>query len=189
MANREQDARNNWPYWSKKRSFTLMEGMMLEIGVLPTREPDAPNGKQKLAEEFLRVCSDHLELMYASLRVDEKCGKEWEAATEDEAASKIISRELFDKHWIECKLPRGNKFPTRKVAEYEESIHPTIRANMLKMIIAMAIKGYSYDPDKKRSDVIIEIEKDMDGLGLKLGDDTIRKLLKEASEFLPINTK
>jgi hypothetical protein len=61
---------------------------------------------------------------------------------------------------------------------------PIERQNMLKTIYAMAIKGYSYNPDDKRSTVIAEIVSDLSLVGLPVSDDTIRRYLKEARENL-----
>jgi hypothetical protein len=57
--------------------------------------------------------------------------------------------------------------------------------SLLKLIIGMAVVGYSYDPHAGRSGRIKEIEDDLLRLGLSLSDDTIRKHLRTASELLP----
>jgi hypothetical protein len=58
------------------------------------------------------------------------------------------------------------------------------RQNMLKAIYGMAVKGYSYKPDDKRSTVVTEIVGDLALVGLPISDDTIRRYLKEARENL-----
>ena len=58
------------------------------------------------------------------------------------------------------------------------------RQNMLKAIYGMAKKGYSYNPDDKRSTVVTEIVGDLALVGLPISDDTIRRYLKEARENL-----
>lgn len=178
------DNREEWEYWSKKRSFTLMEGMMLEFSVLPHREPNTPSDKQKLVEAFI-ICSEQLELMYSSLRVDKEHGKEWEVVTNDEAASKIISRELFDKHWNICKLPRGNKFSKKKVEDNNLSLKE--RNSLLKLVIAMAMKKYGYNPSKRTSATSL-IKNALSEIGLSLDEETILKFLREGAELLPSET-
>jgi hypothetical protein len=59
------------------------------------------------------------------------------------------------------------------------------RESVLKLIIGMAVKGYTYDPAAKRTETISEITSDLAELGLSLTDDTVRKWLKEAAELLP----
>ena len=56
------------------------------------------------------------------------------------------------------------------------------RNNMLKIIHAMAVKGYSYDPAAQKSKIPGEIESDMNLLGLDLSAASIRKYLKEAAQ-------
>lgn len=58
------------------------------------------------------------------------------------------------------------------------------RQNMLKAIYVMAMKGYGYKPDDKRSTVIADIVNDLSLEGLPVSDDTIRRYLKEAREHL-----
>ena len=62
----------------------------------------------------------------------------------------------------------------------EKSLHPTERATVLKIIIAMAIDGYGYQVADNKSPVPGELEKIIGGLGMSVTDDTIRKYLQEA---------
>lgn len=87
---------------------------------------------------------------------------------------------------------------TKALREFEESISekpmeipakdieesPKAVASLLKMVIAMAIKGYSYDPKAKKSSKISEIVNDAEELGLMINADTVRKWLKEGAELL-----
>jgi hypothetical protein len=57
--------------------------------------------------------------------------------------------------------------------------------SLRKLVIGMAIKGYSYDPNAKRSDKIAEVVDDLERLGIPLHRDTVRKFLKEAADLLP----
>lgn len=59
------------------------------------------------------------------------------------------------------------------------------RESLLKLVIGMAIKGYTYDPKAGRSVTPREIASDLEQLGLSLDEDTIRKYLNEAKELLP----
>jgi hypothetical protein len=57
---------------------------------------------------------------------------------------------------------------------------PIERQNMLKVIFGMAVVGYSYKPEDKRSKVIPEIVSDLERQGFSVSDDTVRRFLKEA---------
>lgn len=57
--------------------------------------------------------------------------------------------------------------------------------SLLKMVMAMAIKGYNYDPSASRSAVPSEIVSDADAVGYSIEADTVRKWLKEGVQRLP----
>lgn len=59
------------------------------------------------------------------------------------------------------------------------------RESLLKLIIGMAIRGYSYNPKAGRSPVVKEIASDLAMIGIPLDEDTVRKYLVEARELLP----
>lgn len=61
---------------------------------------------------------------------------------------------------------------------------PQERETLLKLIAAMACEQYRYNPDDKRSDVTSNVKDDLERVGLSMDDKTIRKWLKEASDFV-----
>lgn len=72
----------------------------------------------------------------------------------------------------------------RSNAADDKPLDPRERSTMLKMIIAMAIEGYRYDPKAERSAIPSEIESDMNLLGIGINLETIRKHLKSGSALL-----
>ncbi|MHB8165291.1 MAG: hypothetical protein ACYDDT_00710 [Sulfuricella sp.] len=85
---------------------------------------------------------------------------------------------------------------TDALRKFEETINDTPtnmnkplttseRDSLLKLVIGMAMKGYSYDPNAKKNSAVADIAADLALLGLPLGDDTIRKYLKQGNEQLP----
>jgi hypothetical protein len=58
------------------------------------------------------------------------------------------------------------------------------RDSLLKLVIGMAVKGYSFQPRVARSPAFSEIADDLDRLGIGLDVDTVRKYLKEGAELL-----
>lgn len=58
------------------------------------------------------------------------------------------------------------------------------KESMLKLIAAMAVEQYSYNPKASKNDAIKNISDDLDGLGLSLDRKTIRKWMKEACELI-----
>lgn len=59
------------------------------------------------------------------------------------------------------------------------------RVALLKLVIGMAVKGYSFDPSAKRSRTPQEICDDLALLGLTLDVKTIRKYLAEGTRLIP----
>ncbi|MEX1663239.1 hypothetical protein AB4874_16595 [Thioclava sp. 15-R06ZXC-3] len=66
----------------------------------------------------------------------------------------------------------------------DKPLDPRERSTMLKMIIALAMKGYGYDPSAERSPTPTEIESEMNLLGLGINLDTIRKHLRSGATLL-----
>jgi len=63
----------------------------------------------------------------------------------------------------------------------EKALSTTERNTLLKLVIGMAVKGYSYDPEASKSGVPKEIVDDLANLGIAITDDTVRRYLKEAA--------
>jgi hypothetical protein len=66
------------------------------------------------------------------------------------------------------------------VSKGEKPVGPRERDSLLKLILGMAIEGYSYDPKATKSAHISEIASDLQIVGLALDEDTVRKYLNEA---------
>jgi hypothetical protein len=58
------------------------------------------------------------------------------------------------------------------------------RESMLKLIAAMAIGGYGHDPKAARSDTVKSIVDDLERAGMMLSDDTVRRYLNDAMDFM-----
>ena len=96
-------------------------------------------------------------------------------------------RYLKDEPIIQESLPAGN---TALESEANKQVKPEKlgtreRETLLKMIIGMAIRGYSYNPLDKKNDAVKDIQEDLSTYGIELSDDTIRNKLKEASDLIP----
>jgi len=63
------------------------------------------------------------------------------------------------------------------------------RDTFLKIIIAMAVEGYSYNPKAGKSPTPQEICDDLVKLGIPLDPDTVRAKLKESAGLLPQETE
>lgn len=63
-----------------------------------------------------------------------------------------------------------------------ETLSTREKRTLLKLVIGMAIGGYTYNPEAARSSASTEIASDLAEHGISLDDDTVRKWLKEAAE-------
>lgn len=57
--------------------------------------------------------------------------------------------------------------------------------SLLKLVIAMAIRGYGHRPEAARSEATARIVQDLEALGIPLDPATVRKWLREAAQRLP----
>ncbi len=64
----------------------------------------------------------------------------------------------------------------------DKPLSTTERNTLLKLVIGMAVKGYSHDPAASKSTAPKEIADDLAGLGITITDDTVRKYLKQAAD-------
>lgn len=64
----------------------------------------------------------------------------------------------------------------------DDSCHPKITASMQKMILAMAIGCYRWNPTDLRSTVVADIMHDLKEAGISLSEGTVRSRLKEAND-------
>lgn len=66
-----------------------------------------------------------------------------------------------------------------------EKENPKSILSLLKIVIAMAVAGYRYDPRQTKSPIHSEIARDVERVGLSIVDDTTRHWLRRAAEMLP----
>lgn len=79
-------------------------------------------------------------------------------------------------------LDLQERFPSED-SENTKPLGPTERRSVLKMILAMAIDGYGYDPDESKSPIPNQIVEAAAKNDHSITDDTVRKWLKEASKL------
>lgn len=102
----------------------------------------------------------------------------------DEFASWAVKQKNF-------KCPQGILAKAPKGSGSKEGITDNTRTvdGLLKMVIAMAIDCYGYDPNDKKSTTTSDISNALAKCGLSLSENTIRKRLDQAQEYLPQDNK
>ncbi len=66
----------------------------------------------------------------------------------------------------------------------DKSVGMRERDSFLKLFVGLAALHYEYDPSRNRNSSADQISKALKNIGIKLGDDTIRRLLDEGNEFI-----
>jgi len=101
-----------------------------------------------------------------------------------------LHEKFKDYHYSELSgdfLKKPSQLETSTKAKLDDSnLSTRERSTLLKLVIGMAIKGYTYDPKQSRNSAIGDIASDLESLGISVDPDTIRKWLKEASETFSI---
>jgi len=64
---------------------------------------------------------------------------------------------------------------------------PKERDSLLKILLGLALTNYTYDPRSSRNTTAKEIFSDLNLHGISVDEDTIRKWLTQAKEYLPDN--
>jgi hypothetical protein len=117
---------------------------------------------------------DELRAMYDQHMAD------WKKLAEQQSVEIQSNREKISL------LERESDFRAVAVAaETAKPQSPIERQSMLKLIYGMAVRGFGYNPEDKRSTIVPELVGDLALEGLALSDDTIRRYLKEARDHLP----
>ena len=82
----------------------------------------------------------------------------------------------------------------RRVAQLEsdtqvKGLRTRERETLLKLLVGMAVATYKHDPTATRTSTAAAISQDLHSLGISIDEDTVRKWLKEAADFLPPQTE
>lgn len=186
-------------HWSKAAFLTLDEAFWLSVGLAPDRQftkaiaPETQGGaRSNPVADYLR---QRLVLFKRALDphgYDRQFSPDqildWVERVEldvhpsfPEMLRVMIARSPIVAT-VEASSPAANG-PVQEKAESRE------RISMAKLIVAMAIREYGYDPDAKRSPIPKELHELTASLGIEVTDDTIRKYLKLGARYLPSDWK
>lgn len=182
----------DFEHWAKHEFLSLDEVVWLSVGLEPDdsfiasiKEYDERGNKQKL-DEVTTYMSRHREI----IRRKFDPYKQGHRPKFDELFEWITEVNLTV-HSGFLELVSNRAAATSQVTQIElpesgqSKLDGRERASMVKLIAAMAIDAYGFDPTEKRSDIPNEIQGIADRLGLNLTAKTIRKYLRDGSEQLP----
>jgi hypothetical protein len=118
---------------------------------------------------------DELFAMYESHKADWiKIADSWKGQALKAIEERDMARDQLNSAFKEAK----------ETATPETSLGKRERESMLKLIAAMAIGGYGHDPKAARSETVKSIVDDLERAGMTLSDDTIRRYLNGAMDFM-----
>jgi hypothetical protein len=184
-------------YWAAFATISLDDLVFLSLG----REPRKASlravcdtyGRSDEADTLLYFLEDRLELIANAMGCDPVDSK-----------AMVGLKAFFD--WVqEARFPIDQRFhlalrrrfhpetgpshtegtqePSSGVAEGVK-FDPRERASLVKLITAMAVDAYGYEPTARRGPIPREIEDIALRLGIEITADTIRKFLREGNQYL-----
>lgn len=130
---------------------------------------------------LLREYYERLELLYAANR----SGR----LSQESGPPEIL--EWFEKQ--EFSMPEGLVDATRRfqceeiivpVQSSENSLSDRERETLLRLVAAMAVRGYRFNPDAARNPATKDIQDDLELLGIGLDQKTILKWLRESTNLI-----
>lgn len=143
------------------------------------------------ARDFLFWCldvfsgdSDASDCNIDKLIIQEESGHLWQIESYEDRL--LCDIELVVKTKALIALEQSfNDEPKAEDLKTKDEMNPRKEETLYRLILGMAQGGYGYNPDAKKNDVIGEIQRDLDELGLGLGERTIRNHLNAAKAYLP----
>jgi len=172
--------------WARAPAWTVREGIALRFDVSPDTEiRDRPSETPPASLEVKRM----IEFSTRAVERGELSRKPAPAAFIKWAESIGFP---FAPEWLDAvpdarrPMPAAPPSPVpSSTPEKQAGLGAREQESLLKLVIGMAIAGYKYDPDAQRSPTTKEIADDLQGLGIGLDPDTVRKWLRIAAEVLP----
>lgn len=175
----------DYEHWARMPFWTLSEAVYLSVNLVPDCDYDEPpeNFDKRLSPVLIEFRKLN-ELIDRARR-----SGELEKST----------RPIDFLKWAQAKqidLPKELEQRVRDIAgmkqpsnDTEKALSTKERDSLLKLVIGLAVGGYSYNPKEKRSEAVPDIVGDFERLGIALSADTVRKWLRQAAEFLPPSEK
>lgn len=176
----------DYKFWARKTYWNPVEATIISLGLKPTNKllelADVLDSNGFMACKLLTEYSERLELLFAARR----SGR----LSEDSTPPEILA-------WLEKQefsMPEGLVDATRRfqcdeleipTPSSEGSLSGRERETLLRIVAAMAVKGYRFDPEAARNPATKDIQDDLELLGIGLDQKTILKWLRESTKLIP----
>lgn len=189
LFNRPESSLNNAYYWVRKSIWTPEEAALLAAGKDPSPEII---GYLRNMHEFRVKESDFaasyfttMSLLHSAIEAKEIStpGTPLEFLNWFEKVKFHVSEELVE-GVLEIHAPARAIQEDKLASEFV----PRERETLLKLVAAMAVKGYRFDPEAQRNQATADIQNDLDQLGISLDQKTVLKWLREACVLIEKNS-
>jgi hypothetical protein len=176
--------RADFDYWAKLPNLTLMEATLLSVGTNPNFLDQ---------DEIYKLKKEKPEKLWASLRfLLERYDLLFRVFPSALMGKGPMSTARFY-DWVkevdldihpDFRMALSRRFDGTVRSTSTADATPSEKVSLLKMIAAMAVEQYGYDPSAQKNDAVKALCDDLDGLGIGLDPKTIRKWLKEACALI-----
>ncbi|WP_431301059.1 hypothetical protein [Tabrizicola sp. BL-A-41-H6] len=200
-----------YDYWAKAAYFSLDEILWLSVGLEPLpefiRAVDRPSqsatqrdpvvthimaqrelfrrsldpndyGRRQTAQSVLNWANRVQHELHPGFRRMLEAMVQREVAPDVGLALTSASLDVTPVGAVEQQVAQANGKP-------DQRLDPRERLGMAKLLVAVAIEQFGYDPDSKRSPIPIELQDIAARLGLEISRDTILKYLRLGAQHLP----
>jgi hypothetical protein len=163
-----------YDFWPKVACWTPEEATMLSLGLEPmTLAPSAP---LETASQDSMLYRQRRLLILRAIEVGQLPSPLTPLAFIEWAKRYDVSIPEGLRQAINDNDSKGRRSYT------DDNCHPKITASMQKMILAMAIGCYRWNPMDFRSTVVADIMHDLKKVGIRMNEGTVRSRLKEAND-------
>lgn len=176
--------------WMRERSWSYIQAALLSVGLIPNSLIEYDFG----TTERIMVFYDNSLITEVDYRYELIKKHSYDYGLKNASPLEFLrwfkSMELSTPD----NLMRAAKLLNRARNEFGELIEESAsegdlkvleRQTLFKLITAMSIRGYAFDPNAKRNQSTADIQSDLDFLGIGLDQKTILKWLKKAASVLP----
>ncbi len=172
-------------YWAKIANYSAQEAALLCCGRDPSVELceylDALNPVEFTTSRFLADYVNRLNLLESAMNAG--------ALSRESNAPQIVAwcrkLELPFPAELADLIHRYQGGSVSGETIFVEDVGRKERSSLLRLVAAMALEQYGYDPRKTRSSVLSGIVQDLDTTGLSMDRKTVSKWLREAVDLVP----
>ena len=156
---------------------------MLSVGLIPTTQ--GVTSLEKLGQKDKESCQLLIQLFERKKLIEQSIASDKLGANGDPV--ELVN--WFER--LEYEFPAVLVEAVRKFQIVQNAANPKNekawereRESLLRLVAAMAVRGYRFDPALKRNAVTADVRSDLELLGFSMDDKTILKWLRAATDLI-----